>query len=76
MHETRLGRWVARASVTLGLGLVALGGVATLSAGTALAAPVSGTTLAPATNGTFGSTSTAQRLGPAGVNQPDDLVWW
>jgi len=76
MRESRLGRWVARTSVTLGLSVVALGGVAVLSAGSAMAAPGAGATLTPVTNTSLSSTGTVYKLGPAGVNQPDDWVWW
>jgi len=62
--------------VTLGLSVIALGGVAVLSAGSAMAAPGSGATLTPVTNSSLSSTGTVHQFGPAGVNQPDDLVWW
>src|SRR3954471_14866580 len=55
MRESRLGRWVARISVTLGLGAAVLGGVAVLSASPAGAAPTSNT-LVPAADTPFGST--------------------
>src|SRR2546430_15533575 len=57
MRESRLGRWVARISVTFGLGAAVLGGVAVLLAGFAGGAPASAT-VGPAFDFSFRYTRT------------------
>ena len=72
MRESRLGRWVARISVTLGLVAAALGGVAVLSAGSADAASAP-TTLGPASNTSFGYTGNTS---VAIYDTEADVTWW
>lgn len=72
MRESRLGRWVARISVTFGLGAAVLGGVAVLSAGSAGAAPAS-TTLSPASDTSFGYTGNTT---VAVYQTENEIVWW
>ena len=72
MRESRLGRWVARISVTFGLGAAVLGGVAVLSAGSAGAAPAS-TTLSPASDTPFGYTGNSS---VAVYQTENEIVWW
>jgi len=75
MRESRLGRWVARISVTLGLGAAVFGGVAVLSVASAGATPVPATS-SPAADTSFGSTSPFTVNQPVGYQIPEDSVWW
>jgi hypothetical protein len=75
MRESRLGRWVARISVTLGLGVAVVGGVAVLSAGSAMAAPhVTSVRSAAATTISYASTNVV-KTGMV-FETTSDIVWW
>jgi hypothetical protein len=75
MRESRLGRWVARISVSLGLGIAVVGGVAVLSAGSAMAAPhVTSVRSAATTTISYASTNVA-KTGMV-FETTSDLVWW
>jgi len=76
MRESRLGRWVARISVTLGLGVAVIGGVAVLSADPAGAASAPAT-LGPASNTSLGSTSTFTGNSTVTIYQTEnEIIWW
>lgn len=74
MRESRLGRWVARISVTLGLGAAVLGGVVVMSAGSAGAAPAP-PALSPASGTSFGYTGTITAQSVSFQIEAEE-IWW
>ena len=71
MRDNKLGRWVVRVALAVGVGGAVLGG--TFAANAATTSPASGTVYQlPSQGGLFGSTT-----GSGGVSQyiVDDVVW-
>lgn len=76
MPKNKLGRWVARIAVTLGLGVAVAGGAAVLSTGSALAAP-SPTTVHQAPDASISYTGSTDATQTTPTYQlEDDAVWW